>query len=80
MGLLVLTRGAVRRVAKGDVVLIPIKALNRLESLWGPDAHEFRYVSLSLFLPLCLAPALPLLSPPAENRTTDRSPLLPARP
>ncbi|KAI9062669.1 cytochrome P450 [Trametes sanguinea] len=30
------------RVAKGDVILIPIKALNRLESLWGPDAHEFR--------------------------------------
>ncbi|OSD05293.1 cytochrome P450 [Trametes coccinea BRFM310] len=30
------------KVAKGDVILIPIKALNRLESLWGPDAHEFR--------------------------------------
>ncbi|CDO69788.1 hypothetical protein BN946_scf184766.g33 [Trametes cinnabarina] len=30
------------RIAKGDIILIPIKTVNRLESLWGADAHEFR--------------------------------------
>ncbi|EPQ50323.1 cytochrome P450 [Gloeophyllum trabeum ATCC 11539] len=30
------------RVAKGDVVFVPILALNRARSIWGDDAHEFR--------------------------------------
>jgi len=29
-------------VKKGDVITIPIGPINTLESLWGPDAHEFR--------------------------------------
>jgi cytochrome P450 len=30
------------RLRKGDVVLIPIRAVHRLKSLWGEDADEFR--------------------------------------
>ncbi|CAL1696958.1 unnamed protein product [Somion occarium] len=30
------------RVAKGDVVVVPIIAVNRSKHLWGEDAHEFR--------------------------------------
>lgn len=41
------------RMAKGNPILIPILALNRLESIWGSDAHEFnpdRWNSLSLII------------------------------
>jgi hypothetical protein len=31
-----------RRFRKGDQVLIPIRAINRLKSLWGKDANEFK--------------------------------------
>ncbi|KAN0139247.1 Cytochrome P450 [Lactarius tabidus] len=30
------------RLRKGDPVLIPIRAINRLKSLWGEDADEFK--------------------------------------
>jgi cytochrome P450 len=30
------------RLRKGDTVLIPILAINSLQSLWGEDANEFR--------------------------------------
>jgi cytochrome P450 len=30
------------RFRKGDQVLIPIRAINRLKSLWGKDANEFK--------------------------------------
>ena len=33
-----------RRVRKGQTVLIPILPINRSESLWGKDAREFKYV------------------------------------
>ena len=32
----------VKRVRKGDVILIPILAIHRLKSLWGEDADEFK--------------------------------------
>lgn len=32
------------RVGKGDMVFIPILAMNRKKELWGEDAHEFKYV------------------------------------
>ncbi|ETW77079.1 cytochrome P450 monooxygenase 80 [Heterobasidion irregulare TC 32-1] len=38
-------RGAKRsemRVSKGDMVDVPILAINRSEEIWGKDAHEFR--------------------------------------
>ncbi|KAI0260279.1 cytochrome P450 [Gloeopeniophorella convolvens] len=35
------TRASVR-VAEGDVVTIPIRALNRATEIWGEDANEFR--------------------------------------
>jgi hypothetical protein len=31
-------------MAKGDLVIIPILAINRLEDIWGPDALEFKFV------------------------------------
>lgn len=30
------------RLRKGDVVIVPIRAVHRLKSLWGEDADEFR--------------------------------------
>jgi len=30
------------RLQKGDVILIPIRAIHRLKSIWGEDADEFR--------------------------------------
>lgn len=33
------------RIAKGDQILIPILMMNRSEELWGPDAHDFKYVT-----------------------------------
>jgi cytochrome P450 len=33
------------RVAKGDVVVIPIRLLNLSTEIWGEDANEFRYGS-----------------------------------
>lgn len=38
-------RGATRsemRVTKGDMLDVPILAINRSEEIWGKDAHEFR--------------------------------------
>ncbi|KAF9235972.1 cytochrome P450 [Melanogaster broomeanus] len=38
-------RGAVHdriRIMKGDLIVIPIVAMNTSEELWGPDAHEFK--------------------------------------
>ena len=29
-------------IAKGSAVLVPIRAINRSEEIWGPDAKEFR--------------------------------------
>lgn len=29
---------------RGDGVFLPILVMNRLESIWGPDAAEFKYV------------------------------------
>jgi hypothetical protein len=36
-----------RRISKGDQIFIPIPAINQSRELWGPDAHEFKYVSLA---------------------------------
>jgi cytochrome P450 len=30
------------RVSKGDLVIIPIRLLNRSTEVWGEDANEFR--------------------------------------
>ena len=30
------------RVTKGDMLDVPILAINRSEEIWGEDAHEFR--------------------------------------
>ncbi|EIM91637.1 cytochrome P450 [Stereum hirsutum FP-91666 SS1] len=30
------------RVIKGDIIYIPIRAMNRSKELWGEDAHEFK--------------------------------------
>ena len=32
-------------ISKGDPIFIPILAINRSRELWGPDAHEFKWVS-----------------------------------
>ncbi len=40
------------RVSKGDLVLIPIRLLNRSTELWGEDANEFRYAQVSPFVVL----------------------------
>jgi hypothetical protein len=37
------------RVSKGDLVLIPIRLMNRSTEIWGEDANEFRYAQVSLF-------------------------------
>ena len=29
-------------IAKGSTVFVPIRAINRSEELWGPDAKEFK--------------------------------------
>jgi len=33
------------RIKRGDTLLIPVLALNRLKSIWGDDASEFKYDS-----------------------------------
>ena len=33
---------AIYRIKKGDLIFIPIKAINRLKSIWGEDALEFK--------------------------------------
>jgi cytochrome P450 len=38
------------RVSKGDLVIIPIRLLNRSEEVWGEDANEFRYAQVSPFI------------------------------
>jgi cytochrome P450 len=38
------------RVSKGDVVVIPIRLLNRSTEVWGEDANEFRYAHLLPFI------------------------------
>lgn len=45
-----MTDGEVR-IKKGDGVFLPILVMNRLESIWGPDAAEFKYVPLILLMP-----------------------------
>ena len=43
------------RISKGDLVLIPIRLLNRSPELWGEDANEFRYAkSVAVYLVICL--------------------------
>lgn len=34
---------------KGDGVFLPILVMNRLESIWGPDAAEFKYGQILTF-------------------------------
>ena len=38
------------RVGKGTLVHVPIEAFNLDKSIWGPDAWEFKYSRLFLFL------------------------------
>jgi hypothetical protein len=40
------------RVSKGDLVVIPIRLLNRSTEVWGEDANEFRYAQVSPFIML----------------------------
>ena len=40
------------RVSKGDLVIIPIRLLNRSTEVWGEDANEFRYAQVSPFIML----------------------------
>jgi hypothetical protein len=42
-----------RRIRKGETLILPILAINRATSLWGEDAMEFRLV-LPSFLPKVL--------------------------
>ena len=42
-----------RSISKGDPIFIPILAMNRSRELWGPDAHEFKYVAFRLCGLLC---------------------------
>ena len=35
-------------IRKGDPIFISILAINRSQELWGPDAHEFKYVAFRL--------------------------------
>ena len=37
-----------RSIKKGEPIFIPILAINQSQELWGPDAHEFKYVFLRL--------------------------------
>jgi cytochrome P450 len=46
-------------ISKGDLIFIPIMAINRSQELWGPDAHEFKCVSF-----LLVAYFLPHVPPP----------------
>jgi hypothetical protein len=43
------TMNHTKRIAKGDRIFIPILAMNRSKTLWGPDAHEFKCVADVLF-------------------------------
>ncbi|KAF9235971.1 cytochrome P450 [Melanogaster broomeanus] len=36
----------VKRITKGDPIVIPILAMNTSQELWGPDAHEFKPASM----------------------------------
>ena len=29
-------------VKKGDTIMVPLQSVNRLKSIWGEDAYEFR--------------------------------------
>jgi hypothetical protein len=40
------------RVSKGDLVVIPIRLLNRSTEVWGEDANEFRYAQVWPFIVL----------------------------
>lgn len=40
--------GPARSVKKGQLINIPIRAMNTYRPLWGDDAEEFRYVAVSL--------------------------------
>lgn len=33
-----------RRLREGDIVKLPIRAINRSKEIWGEDAEEFRFV------------------------------------
>ena len=44
------------RVKKGQVLEIPILALNRDKSIWGQDALEFRSVHCFIFVFVCYPP------------------------
>ena len=43
MGLVRALFTLVRRIAKGNRVVIPIMGMNQSRLLWGDDALEFRY-------------------------------------
>jgi cytochrome P450 len=36
------------RIKKGEGIFIPILSINRSTAIWGPDAHEFKYVLIVL--------------------------------
>ena len=46
MGILILPNS----IRKGDPIFISILAINRSQELWGPDAHEFKYVVVRLVI------------------------------
>lgn len=56
------------RIAKGDIVFIPILAINREKAVWGEDSMEFRRVSY-------LGWSLSLLMPDADLNVGRRSPM-----
>lgn len=37
------------RIRRGDIVSIPIAAVNRRKEVWGDDALEFKYVGMRFF-------------------------------
>jgi cytochrome P450 len=49
-------------ISKGDVIIVPIVAINRSRELWGSDAHEFKCVFLRL-----VAYLLPRVPPPTAG-------------
>ena len=63
-----------RTIAKGDQIFIPIPAINLSRELWGPDAHEFKYVSLRL-----MASLVPCVTPPTVGQNGGKTFRRPSR-